>query len=178
MKHCIVLIIAFVTLIAITPVQAQDSGLDSIKRSLYIEKDLDSNYVDITNTGARFKPPKYFEPFAQGEYYGFMHKGTGANIIGQFLPGTPFISIATNMNKETFEKQGAILLEQFDFKTIAGAPAYVFIIRFEANKVPINRIMFFTGDYQNTILLTANYPELFSSLLREVMLTSFSTVIF
>lgn len=171
-------ILAALILSVYTESKAQNSTADSIKRTLYIEKDLDSNYVDITNTGAKFKPPKYFEPFAQGEYYGFMHKGTGANIIGQFLPGTPFISITTNMNKETFEKQGATLLEQFDFTTIAGVPAYVFIIRFKANEVPINRIMFFTGDYENTILLTANYPELFATLLREVMLTSFSTVIF
>lgn len=36
--------------------------------------------------------------------------------------------------------------------------------------------MFFTGDLNSTLLLTANYPEIFSELLKDVILSSFITV--
>lgn len=152
------------------------SSLDSLRPENYIKKDLDSVYSELINTGAKLKLPLYFEPFVQGEYYGYMHGGTATTIMGQMMDSTAFLAVTANLNKEVFSKQGAELIEELDLKTIEGRPAKMYVIRFMAEKVPINRMMFFTGDMQNTLLLTANYPELFASLLRDVILTSFMTV--
>lgn len=152
------------------------NSLDSLRPENYIKKDLDSVYSELINTGAKLKLPLYFEPFVQGEYYGFMHSGTATTIMGQMMDSTAFLAVTANLNKEVFSKQSAELIEELDLKTIEGRPAKMYVIRFMSEKVPINRMMFFTGDMQNTLLLTANYPELFASLLRDVILTSFMTV--
>lgn len=151
-------------------------GLDSLRPENYIKKDLDTIYSELVNTGAKLKLPLYFEPFVQGEYYGYMHAGTATTIMGQMMDSTAFLAVTTNLNKDVFAKQGAELIEEMELKTLEGRPAKMYIIRFMAEKVPVNRMMFFTGDMQNTLLLTANYPELFASLLRDVILTSFMTV--
>lgn len=155
--------------------QAQDIP-DSLRPNLYIEKDLDTVFTDIVNTGAKLKLPLYFEPFTQGQFYGFMHQGTASTIMGQRIDSTAFLTVTANLNREVFLKQGAELIEELDMETLEGRPAKMFIIRFMAGKTPINRMMFFTGDLQSTVLLTANYPELFATLLRDVVLSSFMTV--
>lgn len=150
---------------------------DTIKAELYIAKDLNPEYSELINTGASMRLPLYFEPFTQGQYTGFIHKGTASTIMGQRMDSVTFMSVTANLNKEVFLKQGAELIEELEMKTLEGRPAKLFVIRFMADKTPINRMMFFTGDHQNTLLLTANYPELFSSLMRDVFLSSFMTVI-
>ncbi|MPM12343.1 hypothetical protein SDC9_58696 [bioreactor metagenome] len=149
---------------------------DSLKSKLYIEKDLDTVYSEIVNTGAKLRLPLYFTAFSQDDHYGYVHIGTATTIIGQKMDSTAFLSVTANLNKEVFLRQGAELLEELDLKTLEGRPAKMYILRFTADKTAINRIMFFTGDLNSTLLLTANYPELFSELLKDVILSSFITV--
>ena len=149
---------------------------DSLKSKLYIEKDLDTLYSEIVNTGAKLRLPMYFAPFSQDKHHGYVHVGTATTIIGQKMDSTAFLSVTTNLNQEVFLKQGAELIEELDMKTLEGRPAKMYLLRFTADKTKINRIMFFTGDLNSTLLLTANYPELFSELLKDVILSSFITV--
>lgn len=173
MKH-IIWVLSW--LLLVSPGLKAQNYTDSLKSKLYIEKDLDTAYSEIVNTGARLKLPLYFVPFSQDDHYGFMHKGTASTIIGQKMDSMAFISVTANLNKEVFLKQGAELLEELELETLEGRPAKMFIIRFTADKMPVHRIMFFTGDLNSTLLLTANYPEMFSGLLKEVILSSFITV--
>jgi hypothetical protein len=149
---------------------------DTLKSKLYIEKDLDTAYSEFMNTGARLRLPMYFEPFEQGKHFGFLHKGTATTIIGQLMDSTAFVTVTANLNKEVILKQGAELIEELDLKTLEGRPAKMFLIQFMADKTLIHRIMFFTGDINSTLLLTANYPAIFSDLLKDVLLSSFITV--
>lgn len=149
---------------------------DTLKSKLYIEKDLNAEYSEIMNTGAKLRLPLYFEPFNQENHYGYIHKGTASTIIGQKMDSTAFISVTANLNKDVFLKQGAELVEELELQTLEGRPAKMYIIRFMADKTPVNRIMFFTGDHQSTLLLTANYPEIFAEILKDVILSSFITV--
>ncbi|PLW93217.1 MAG: hypothetical protein C0592_06775 [Marinilabiliales bacterium] len=144
----------------------------------YISKDLDTVYTEFINSGASIRLPLHFEPFTQGQYEGFIHKGTASTMIAQFIDSASFISVTTNMNEETFLKQGAELISEIDLKTNEGRQAKAYIIRFTVKETPINRIMFFTGDHQSTLLLTANYPELFAGILKNVFIASFLTVKF
>ncbi|HBG70892.1 MAG: hypothetical protein A2W93_08810 [Bacteroidetes bacterium GWF2_43_63] len=149
---------------------------DSLTSKLYIEKDLDTVYSEIINTGARLRLPLYFTPFSQGEYHGYMHTGTATTIIGQKMDSTAFISVTANLNKDVFLKQGAELIEELDLETLEGRPAKMYLIKFMADKTPVHRLMLFTGDLNSSLMLTANYPEIFSTLLKDVILTSFLTV--
>lgn len=144
----------------------------------YIIKDLDSVYTEFTNSGASLKLPLHFVPFSQNNYSGFIHTGTASTIIAQVIDSASFLSVTANMNAEVFIKQGAELISEIDMKTEEGRPAKAYILRFTIDNTPINRIMFFTGDYQSTLMLTANYPELFAGLLKNVFLASFLTVKF
>lgn len=162
-------------LVAFSPALGQNYT-DSLKSKLYIEKDLDTAYSEIVNTGAKLRLPLYFTPFSQEDHYGYVHIGTASTILGQKMDSTAFFSVTTNLNKEVFLKQGAELIEELDMKTLEGRPAKMYLLRFTADKTKINRIMFFTGDLNSTLLLTANYPELFSELLKDVILSSFITV--
>ncbi len=170
------IITGFVAVFLLSHIALAQEGLDSLKPELYIEKDLDSVYSEMVNTGAILKLPKYFEAFSQGNYQGYIHKGTATTILGQKMDSTAFLSVTANLNKEVFLKQGSELIEELDLKTLEGRQAKMYIVRFMADKTPVNRLMFFTGDHQSTLLLTANYPEFFSSLLRDVLLSSFMTV--
>ena len=68
------------------------------------------------------------------------------------------------------------LIEELDLETLEGRPAKMYLIKFMADKTPVHRLMLFTGDLNSSLMLTANYPEIFSTLLKDVILTSFLTV--
>lgn len=176
MKKYILIFISFL-FFSLTYVNAQNTS-DSLDFNTYISKDLDTVYSEFVNTGASIRLPMFFELFIQEKYTGYIHKGTATTIIAQKIDSTSFLSVTTNLTQEVFLKQGAELLYELETQTEEGRQAKVFILRFTANDVPINRIMFFTGDHQTTLLLTANYPELFAGLLKNVLLASFMTVQF
>lgn len=175
MKRFLFLLI-FSQIVFCASLYAQDNGKPDL--DAYILKDLDSTYTEFINSGASIRLPMHFEPFTQNEHNGFIHVGTASSIMAQMIDSTSFISVTANMTKEVFLKQGAELITEIDLKTEEGRPAKAYILRFVVNDVPINRIMFFTGDYESTLLLTANYPELFAGLLKNVFLASFLTVQF
>lgn len=173
MKH-VYLFLSLIILPVVTTMAQNYS--DTLKSKLYIEKDLDTVYSDIVNTGARLRLPLYFAAFSQGEHYGYMHKGTATTIIGQRMDSTAFVTVTANLNQEVFLKQGAELVEELELETLEGRPAKMYIIKFMADKTPVHRMMFFTGDLNSTLLLTANYPAAFATLLKDVILSSFITV--
>lgn len=177
MKKYILIFISFL-FFSLSYVNAQNIS-DSLNFNTYISKDLDTVYSEFINTGASIRLPMYFELFTQDKYTGFIHKGTASTILAQRIDSTSFLSVTENLTQEVFLKQGAELIYELEVQTNEGRQAKFFIIKFiTTNDVPINRIMFFTGDHQNTLLLTANYPEFFAGLMKNVFIASFMTVKF
>jgi len=151
---------------------------DTVFITDYIKSDLDSQYTSLSNTNIKLMLPQHYMLITQGPEQIYVHTGTASSIVWQKMDSVAFVSVTSTLNQETFIKQGFTLKEQFDLKTIEGRPAKVFRLSFTVDNVPMTRLIFFTGDIQTTIMLTANYPDVFAELLQNVMIASFSTLRF
>lgn len=137
--------------------------------------DLDSISFVLDSTGACLNLPLYFDKIENDSVVGFVHMGTASTITIEKKLNSSFISATSGINSEMLKNQGVLLLSEFDITTEEGRPARVYILGFKINNLPAHRIMFFTGDHQNTWVFSATYLEKISYLLRDVFLSSFMT---
>jgi len=119
-------------------------------------------------------PPQYFEPSAQ--FNGYMHPTSAATILIQEISGTYFRTILPGLTAEYFESEGVQLISQEAVTTASGMKGQLYILRFTIQEVDFERLMLFTGDYQNTAWLIANYPLMAKPELEEVIRNSLLSV--
>jgi hypothetical protein len=151
---------------------------DSNQYSSFVEKDIAAEYSDFKNTSIELRLPKHFTKFENENLSGYMHKGTASSIVASERTDAPFMLTQDSIRPEQITGMGVELVSQQDVKTYDGAPAKVFLVEFTVKEVPVRRIMFFTGNYNKTVFLQANYPKGFDKLLRTVIIESFRTVKF
>jgi len=146
----------------------------------YSQKIGASEPTKVPNTSITITPPEHF--MMSNQFSGFIHAGTGSTILIQEKIGIPFVYYKGENAKENFESQGVTLVEERALKTNLGKPCYVYVLSFkviEAEKeIVFERILLLTGDYNNTIVLNANYPVMVKEVIFEVLMNSLLSVEF
>jgi len=82
------------------------------------------------------------------------------------------------LTKKYFKSQGVKLLAQENIKTSDNKNGIMYIVAFKVDDVPFERIMYFTGDYNRTIWINANYPVTARNVLFNVLKNSVLSVQF
>jgi hypothetical protein len=167
-----ILILIFVSLLSLCQEQKPDS---LTKPSL-------KPYA-VPNTDIVIIPPAHFKYV--DAINGFIHVGTSASITVQELDNISYLQIIEGLTPEYFAKQNVTVLNSEDVKTRSGMTGKLYTLGFStvsndsAKKIlHYERLMLFTGDYQHTIWLSANYPELLKKVLYNVLKESLLTVNF
>ncbi|MCK9611717.1 MAG: hypothetical protein PHR81_06205 [Bacteroidales bacterium] len=121
-------------------------------------------YVTVPNSNIQIVPPAYFKAFVNDGVFGFMHEGAASSISIQEISGTPYPIVAQSLTKEYLESQKMKLITKENIKTKAQKEAVIFLVSFPVKskdseqEMEYERMMLFTGDYNRTIWINANYP--------------------
>lgn len=134
----------------------------------------EQSYVDVPLTNVKFIPPAHFVYMEQNR--GYMHVGTSSSVQVLEVKGTAYTMITPGLTADYFKSQGVTLIGSEDVMTKEGKKGKIFTVSFFVENVEFERLMFFTGDYNNTIWINANYPvavkEMLNSVLKESLLTA------
>jgi len=121
-------------------------------------------YVTVPNSDIRIVPPAYFKAFVNDGKFGFMHDGSGASVSVQEIVGTPYPIVAQYMSKEYLETQGVKFITKEEIQTKEKKDAIIYLVSVPvkskdgSKELQYERLMLFTGDYNRTIWISANYP--------------------
>jgi hypothetical protein len=137
----------------------------------------------VPNTDIVIVPPAHFKYV--DAISGFIHVGTSASITIQEIDNISYLQITEGLTPDYFAKQNATVLNTEDVKTMSGMTGKLYTLGFstvsnDTSKKVLHyeRLMLFTGDYQHTIWVSANYPELLKKVLYGVLKESLLTVNF
>jgi pyruvate/2-oxoglutarate dehydrogenase complex dihydrolipoamide dehydrogenase (E3) component len=134
--------------------------------------------ITVPGTDISIIPPAYFKPYVNEGKFGFLHQGAGSSITIQEMAGTPFALVTQSLTKEYFESQGITFITKEDIKTKYNKDGTLFLVGFKVKskdgktEVEYERIMYFTGTYNRTIWVNANYPKVARNVLFNVLKTS------
>ena len=139
--------------------------------------------MTVPNTDIVITPPAHFKYV--DAIKGFVHVGTSASITIQEIENISYIQVTQGLTPEYFAQQNATLIGSEDIKTKSGMEGKLYILGFTTTSndtskkvLHYERMMLFTGDYQRTIWISANYPELLKKVLYFVLKESLLTVNF
>ncbi len=135
-------------------------------------------YYHVKGTNIKIIPPKFFITMPSNPNV-LVHPSTSASIQVNEIKGLGYPLSIKKLTKEYIEQQGAKVIYQKDTLTLDGKKGTLFLIRFkvkgkDANRTEMEyeRFMFFTGDYNNTIWISANYPLIAKETIAPVLLHS------
>ena len=133
-----------------------------------------NDYTDVPNTKIEFIPPAHFV-YMEGAG-GYLHIGTSSSVQVLEIKGTAYTMITPGLTEEYFKNQGVTLISEEDVITKDQQKAKLYTVSFTVEDVPFERLIFFTGDYNNTIWINANYPvavkEMLNVVLKESLLSA------
>lgn len=111
----------------------------------------------------------------------YLYACAAASISVKELNGTSYSSLVKGMTKKNIESQGMSLVETSEVVTNGGQKGLIYITSLKVQstesdkKVDYERIIFFTGNENNSLWITMNYPlitkSLLSGVLRKCLLT-------
>jgi len=136
----------------------------------------DTVYVDAPKTNIQIIPPAHFVLMEQAG--GFLHVGTSSSIQVQEITGTSYLMITPGLTKDYLLSQKCNLISEEDVVNKNGQKGKIFTVTFLVDNVEFERLMYFTGDYNNTIWINANYPVAVKEMLNAVLKTSLLTAKF
>jgi len=147
------------------------------------KKDSILDYYKVPSTDVSFIPPKYF--MALPVKNTLIHPTSSSSIQVNEIDGTPYPMLVKNITAEYIEKQNAKFIKRIDTLTYDGKQATIFVVSFNVESkdsartvIEFERFMFFTGDYNKTIWINANYPIIAKDVLANVLLNSLLTTKF
>lgn len=132
------------------------------------------SYITVPETDLSIVPPAFFKGFIKDGKFGLIHEGAASSISFEIIIGVPYTMVIANMNAEYFKKQNIELIAQETVKTAENKDACLFLVGFDVKSkdgkqdVKYERLMLFTGTYNRTIWINANYP----SVVRKVLLAT------
>lgn len=141
-----------------------------------------NNIVTVPGTDISIIPPAYFKPYVNDGKFGFIHEGAASSITIQEMKGTPFALVTQGLTSAYFDEQGIKLITKEDIKTKSNKDGTLFLVEFKVKskdgkqEVEYERIMYFTGTYNRTIWVNANYPKVARNVLFNVLKTSVLSV--
>ncbi|OFY92249.1 MAG: hypothetical protein A2309_13575, partial [Bacteroidetes bacterium RIFOXYB2_FULL_35_7] len=135
-----------------------------------------ANYIFFPNTQIQLKPPAHFVPYEK--IHGFMHPGSSSTLQVTEIQGTPYVMYVKGLTEEYFAQQGIKLVNTENITTKNGNKAVIYTLSFTVKGIDYERMMMFTGDYDRTIWVNANYPVMTKFLLESVLKNSLLSVRF
>jgi hypothetical protein len=165
---------SFIKCLIITGVFCSSSFCFSQNYTQHQKDSILNAYVTLPNSDIKMVPPAFFKAFLKDGKFGFIHEGAGSSISIEEIKGTAFTLLVKGMTKEYFAKQGVTLIAQEDVKTKQNKDATLMLVGFKVKskdgekEVEYERLMLFTGDYNRTIWINANYP----AIIRKVLLAA------
>ena len=136
------------------------------------------HYLRIKGTDIELMPPKFFITLPSQNNV-LVHPSTSSTIQVNEMKGLGYPLSISKLTNEHIEKQGAKLIFKKDTVMANGNKATLYLIRFkvtgkDANHTTLEyeRYMLFTGDYNNTMWINANYPVIAKETIASVLLKS------
>ena len=126
----------------------------------------------FSESAVSIQPPLYFD--TTHLYKGLLHKATSSSLVASKAPDRNPIAFNQGLTKDYFLSQQLTLLKSEKIST-ATWEGMLYYLSFKVKDVQMQRMMLVTGSYNDTYILMANFPDMFSSQLtipiRESMLT-------
>ena len=123
-------------------------------------------------TGLSINAPQHFDTTYM--YKGLLHKATSSSLVSTKAAGRNPIAFNKGLTKEYFSTQNLTLIKSEKLST-PHWEGILYYLSFEVKNVKMQRMMLVTGTYNDTYIIMANFPDMFSSQLivpiRESMLT-------
>jgi len=142
-----------------------------------IASDLADQRVVVNGTNVSIIPPRHFV-MADTGFSGFYHLGAGVSMAFTISEGRPYVYAGEEFGLLDFGNQGAELLDSAEFVLNDGSLGKYFLVGFTIKGIAIERMVLFTGDYNNTIIVMANYPAKIQKLIQGPIKESFKTIKF
>ena len=123
-------------------------------------------------TGLSLHAPQHFDTTYM--YKGLLHKATSSSLVSTKAANRNPIAFNQGLTKEYFSTQNLTLIKSEKLVTTHWE-GVLYYLSFEVKNVKMQRMMLVTGTYNDTYIIMANFPDMFSSQLmvpiRESMLT-------
>jgi len=172
--HTIVGVFFAIISFAQVPMNLSTNGELQGASDAYVTKPGES--VMIPNTHVKIVPPEHF--MFSAELQGFIHAGTSSTMQVSEIIGTSYIMVAKSLTPEYIQSQSFRFIEKRDITTNDGHDGCMFILGFTNKGVDYERLMFFAGDYNNTIWVNVSYPAVSRELLFDTFQNSLLTAQF
>ncbi len=134
-------------------------------------------------TDVSIVPPKYFVVLPVKNT--LLHPATSSTIQINEINGTAYPMLVKNITPEYIEKQNAHFISKKEVVTDDGKKATLFLVSFTVEakdslhtQLEFERYMFFTGNYNKTVWINANYPVIAREAIAGVLLKSLLSVKF
>ncbi|MEI7596138.1 MAG: hypothetical protein WCK02_10355 [Bacteroidota bacterium] len=144
----------------------------------------DTNSIYLSNSiccfpeiNIQITPPQYFSKLPNNAI-GFIHNPTASSIQIAEIKNTAYFMVIKGLDSAYFRSQNLDFLNRKDVVTNDGKKGVLYLVKFKVEGVEFERIMIFTGDYNRTIWLNANFPAMGHETLYEVLLSSLLTIKF
>lgn len=160
MKYNISLILMLFTIAAFSQTNLNTSALQTNYKP--------GEFVQVSGTNISLVPPEHF--LVSENIPGLIHLGSSTTVQVQEVVGTSYIMIDQAMTPEHFESQNVTLISKENVKMQNGTSGVMYLVEFTVKGYDYERLMLFTGDYNNTIWINANYPKSAKSLLYDVLI--------
>lgn len=160
-------------------------GFVIISVPVFSQEEIDTSITayQAPGTDVSLVPPKYFVVLPVKNT--LLHPPTSSTIQINEIDGTAYSMLMKNITPEYIEKQNAHFISKKEVITDDGKKATLFLVSFtvEANdtlhtQMEFERFMFFTGNYQKTVWINANYPVIAREAISDVLLKSLLSVKF
>lgn len=138
----------------------------------------------IPLSGVSLIPPAYFRLIEKDENVAFLHPGSFSSLQVKRIDKIPYFIFTESITQDVLKEQGVTLLEKKEITTYSNKPGTLVHVSFSMKaknsdlNIEFERLMFFTGNYNETIWIDATYPLEAKSLLYNVLLHSILTVEF
>ncbi len=156
----------FIMMLSIWVANAQDSTI------------VQSHYLTIPKTDIEIIPPKFFIVLPSTPNV-LVHPTTSSTIQVNEIKGLGYPLSIKKLTKKHIEEQGATFIFKKDTITANGNRGTLYLVRFKVKghdsnhtELEYERYMFFTGNYENTIWINANYPVIAKETIAPVLLHS------
>jgi len=137
----------------------------------------------VPGTDVSIIPPKYFVVLPVKNT--LFHPATSSTIQVNEIKGTAYPLLMKNITPEYLEKQNARFISKKEITTNDGKKATLILVAFTVEakdsshtQMDFERYMFFTGNYNETVWINANYPVIARGVIADVLLKCLLSVKF
>lgn len=110
-------------------------------------------------------------------YSGLLHKATSSSLVSSKALDRNPIAFNLGLTNEYFNTQGLTLIRTEIIKT-QNWEGILYYLTFEIKTIKMQRMMLVTGTYNDTYIVMANFPDMFSSQLIVPIRESLTTILF